>query len=124
MVELLLEPTITMQELDKLSEKVAKDIVEFLIYLLEDELDDLYARHSEMNESLESLLGFSNSVIRMPRFKSKLRELRDTARRAPKGNRPKINEIIRLYEEKRIKNFITAKNGINRLAFKHQTTPG
>ncbi len=53
----------------------------------------------------------------MLRFKSNVRELRDIVRRAPKENRPKINEILRLYEERGIVDFLTAENAINRLAF-------
>jgi hypothetical protein len=40
-----------------------------------------------------------------------------TASRAPKENRTMINDIVKLYEEKRIGNFETAENAINRLAF-------
>ena len=52
----------------------------------------------------------------MPRFNTKIRELRAIASRAPKENKPKINDIIKLREEKRIRNFKTAENVINRLA--------
>ena len=59
---------------------------------------------------------FSKPIVLMSKFKANLKELKETARRASKENRPKINEIIRLYEEKRIKNFLTAENAVNRLA--------
>ncbi len=52
LVELLPEPNITMEELDQVSEEVAKETVEYLTYLLEDELGDLFVRHTEMSESV------------------------------------------------------------------------
>jgi len=65
---------------------------------------------------LTSFERFSSPLVRMPSFKANVKELKDTARRASKENRTKINDIIRLYEEKRIRNFLTAENAINRLA--------
>ncbi len=38
------EPAIAMEELEQFSEKVARETVDYLTYLLEDELDDLYSR--------------------------------------------------------------------------------
>jgi len=83
---------------------------------VEDGLDDVYRLQSEMIEFNESRLGFSPPMVSMPSFKANVKELRMTAERASKQNRPKINEIIRLYEEKKIPNFLTAENAINRLA--------
>ena len=115
-VEPLPEPAMTMEELDQFSEKVAKETIQFLTYVVEEQLDDVYRLQSAMIEDNESLLGFSQPMVYMPSFKKNVEELKLTARRASKENRPKINDIIRLYEEKRIPNFLTAENAINRLA--------
>jgi hypothetical protein len=52
----------------------------------------------------------------MPSSKTKIREIRTIHSRAPKEIKPNINDIIRLREEKRIRNFKTAEHVINRLA--------
>ena len=51
--------------------------------------------------SNQSTAQFSKPIVLMGKFKANVKELRDTARRASKENREKINTIIRLYEEKR-----------------------
>ena len=72
-----------------------------------------------MSSSKTSVEGplFSTPKVSMSGIKRKLAELRDTALRAPKENKPKIREIIELYAQKKIRNFRTAENAINRLAF-------
>ena len=68
-VELLPEPTMTMEELDRFSEKVAKETIQFLTYVVEEQLDDVYRLQSAMIEFNESLFGFSSPMVYMPSFK-------------------------------------------------------
>ena len=51
----------------------------------------------------------------MPGFKSNVGILNSVLRNAPKENKDMIRDLIRLYETKKIKNFRTAENAINRL---------
>jgi hypothetical protein len=51
----------------------------------------------------------------MPSFKQNLAELKGYGRTAPKENKAKIEEIIDLYERKKIPNFRTAENAVIRL---------
>ena len=57
-IELLPEPAVAMAELEQLQEKVARETIQFLTYLVEEELDDLYALHSAMIEFNESVSDF------------------------------------------------------------------
>ncbi len=50
--EQLPSPTISMEELDQLTQKVTQETVSYLTCCLEDELGDLYSRYSEMVEAL------------------------------------------------------------------------
>ena len=54
----------------------------------------------------------------MPGFKSNVGILNSVLRNAPKENKDMIRDLIRLYETKKIKNFRTAENAINRLGTK------
>ena len=59
---------------------------------------------------------FSSPTVRMPGFKTNLKELKAYAKTAPsKERRAMINDIVGLYEAKKIKNFRTAENVIIRL---------
>ena len=54
----------------------------------------------------------------MPGFKSNVGILNSVLRNAPKENKDMIRDLIRFYETKKIKNFRTAENAINRLGTK------
>ena len=61
-------------------------------------------------------VNFSTPKVRiMPSFKQNLAELKGYGRTAPKENKAKIEEIIDLYERKKIPNFRTAENAVIRL---------
>lgn len=47
-----------------------------------------------------------------------IRELKDLKRRAPRENRAQIDKIIDLYSDRKIGNFKTAENIVNRLSVK------
>jgi len=61
-------------------------------------------------------VNFSTPKVRiMPSFKQNLAELKGYGRTAPKENKAKIEEIIDLYERKKIPNFRAAENAVIRL---------
>ena len=106
---ILPEPEWKTEDIAAYAEKLAKEHLGVLTIFVEQELDDLYRLQSEIIDFNESCLWFSPPVVSMSSFKANVKELRMTAGRASKQNRPKINEIIRLYEEKRIPNFFDSR---------------
>ena len=55
-------------------------------------------------------------------FKSNVKELKSHVAKSPIENRPKIDQIIELYENKQIVNFKTASNAVMLLASKNKNT--
>ncbi|MFM7979478.1 MAG: hypothetical protein ACKPKO_09200, partial [Candidatus Fonsibacter sp.] len=53
-------------------------------------------------------------------------ELRSHLKRAPESNKAKINEVIKLYEDRKIPNIKTALNTVTQLAYttKHTSNSG
>ena len=57
---------------------------------------------------------------RMP-FKSNLKELAARLAMAPSGNKPFIKHLIELYTDRKIPNYVTVENAVNRLALKTES---
>jgi hypothetical protein len=55
-------------------------------------------------------------------FKQNITELKSYVKAAPEANRSKIEDVIKLYEEKRIPNIKTALNATIQLASKNKNT--